>query len=479
MTKVVVVVFDGLNAELATPDLMPNLVRFSGEGVRLTNHRPVFPSVTRLNAASMVTGCFPGTHGLHANLSLVREFHPTEPMDAMEPQLTELRTRGRVLLAPTLAEILAKHGLEYVAAGVGTSGQAFLHHPNGDDAELGATIHTDYTLPRPLHTELVQRFGAWPGKTLPNSPRVRRVTQIFTEYVLGERNPEVALLWYSEPDDSEHGTGPNSPATRQAAADADAEFGKLLAWLDANDPGVNVVVTCDHGQSTIIEPIPLRELLTAQGFPQPGEPGGVVIAGNGGAALFYVDRHDPAVTERLAGWLMAQPWAGPLLASRAAGPIEGTLPAGLLGLEGPRTPDLLLSFSWDAGDNEHGQPGRVYSSGGAAGRGTHGSMSPWEFRTFTVARGPAFKRAAAVDRSTGHTDLAPTILKLLGLPIPAHVEGRPLDEALQGGPDAVESMVEEHTATRRFEGGVYQQRLRIARAGNGGHLVAAEVTRSP
>ncbi|MEX2230427.1 MAG: alkaline phosphatase family protein [Dehalococcoidia bacterium] len=482
MTQVVIVVFDGLNEELVTPDLMPRLSAFAAEGARFANHRPVFPSVTRLNAAAIATGCFPGTHGLHANLSLVPEYHPTEPMDAMEPQLTELRRRtGRVLFVPTLADLLGERGLEYVAAGVGTSGQAFVHHPNGEDAALGATIHTDYALPRGLFDEVVQRFGPWPEKVLPNTPRIRQLTRVFTDYVLAERNPAVALLWFSEPDSSQHGAGLNSPTTRQAATDADAEFGRLLDWLEATGraPETNVIVTCDHGQSTIIEPVPLSDLLAAEGFAGPGEPGGVIVAGNGGSALFYIDQHDPAVADRLAAWLMAQPWAGPILASDRVGAIEGTLPARLLGLQGDRTPDLLMSFGWNDGVNEHGQPGMVYSSGGAAGRGTHGSMSPWEFRTFTVARGPAFRPAARVEVATGHADLAPTILRILGIERPAQMEGRAVEEALVDGVDRPMAPAEGHVASRTVPGGVYRQRLVVAPTESGrGHLVSASYSRA-
>lgn len=481
MNQVVIVVFDGLNPELVTPEVMPHLTAFSQEGVRLTNHRPVFPSVTRLNAAAMVTGCFPGTHGLHANLSLVPEFDPLEPMDAMEPQLTVLRQRaGRVLFVPTLAEILGEHGMEYVAAGVGTSGQAFLHHPNGEDATLGATIHTDYALPRPLYAEMVERFGAWPDKELPNTPRIRRVTDVFLDYVLAEREPAVALLWFSEPDSSEHGTGPGSPTTQQAAHDADEQFGRLLSWLADNgrDASTNVIVTCDHGQSTIIEPIALPELLAAAGFAAPGEPGGVVVAGNGGSALFYVQDHDPAVAERLAGWLMEQHWCGPLLASERVGAIPGTLPAALLGLEGPRTPDLLMSFAWQDGVNEHGQPGFVYASGGSAGRGTHGSMSPWEFRTFTTMRGPAFRRDSVVEAATGHPDLAPTILRVLGMDIPSHMQGQVIEGALEAGRSVTPAAPVEHRASRPTSTGTYEQRLTVASLPTGpGHLVAAEAIR--
>lgn len=479
MTQVILVVFDGLNEELVTADLMPNLLSFAGEGVRLGNHRPVFPSVTRLNAAAMVTGCFPGTHGLAANLSLVPEFHPTEPMDALEPQLTALLQRtGSVLFVPTLAEMLADHGLEYIAAGVGTSGQAFVHHPHGDNAPNGATIHTDFTLPRPLYADLVQRFGAWPEKTLPNSARLQHLTTLFTEYVIAERDPAVALLWFSEPDSSQHGAGLGSPTVQQAVRDADAEFGRLLTWLrDTGRGDTNVIVTCDHGQATIGEPIQLREALATAGFAAAGEPGGVVVAPNGGSALFYVEGHDPQVADRLAAWLMAQPWAGPLLASSAVGPIEGTLPSSLLGLDGRRGPDLALSFAWSEDANEHGAAGRVYSAGGVAGRGTHGSMSPWEFRTFTVARGPAFKTGIRLEAATTHPDLAPTVLRVLGLPVPSHVQGRAIEAMLADGPAEASPATQEHRASRDLGGTVYEQVLHVATRDGAGVLVSAGAVR--
>ena len=56
MTSVLITVFDGLQPAQVTPALMPNLARFASEGVTFSNHHPVFPSVTRINAASMVTG---------------------------------------------------------------------------------------------------------------------------------------------------------------------------------------------------------------------------------------------------------------------------------------------------------------------------------------------------------------------------------------------------------------------------------------
>ena len=70
--RILVVVFDGLQPTQITPKLMPNLAEFAYGGVTFANHHPVFPTVTRVNASSLVTGCMPGRHGLAGNTFLCR-----------------------------------------------------------------------------------------------------------------------------------------------------------------------------------------------------------------------------------------------------------------------------------------------------------------------------------------------------------------------------------------------------------------------
>ena len=78
MNSVIMFVFDGLQPAQVTTELMPNLHRFAAEGVTFTRHHSVFPTVTRANAASIVTGCGPGRHGLSANRLMVRDYDPNE-----------------------------------------------------------------------------------------------------------------------------------------------------------------------------------------------------------------------------------------------------------------------------------------------------------------------------------------------------------------------------------------------------------------
>ena len=149
-----IVVFDGLQPAQITPGVMPNLAQFASSGTRFDNHHPVFPTVTRVNVASLVTGVLPGRHGIAGNTFLCRDFDPCKVIPAMKDTLTALGEKtGRVLLTPNLADILGQHGKQYVAIGTGTSGNAFLHNPNAANAG-GATIHPDFTLTVGLHTEL-------------------------------------------------------------------------------------------------------------------------------------------------------------------------------------------------------------------------------------------------------------------------------------------------------------------------------------
>ena len=290
MSSVLVFVFDGLQPAQVNTRLMPNLSAFAANGVTFVNHHAVFPSVTRVNCSSMVTGMDPGGHGLAGNRLLIREFDPYNAMGAMEPELSKVAKAGvPVLLAPTLAEILVRHGKEYVAIGVGTSGNAYLHNPTAEDSG-GATIHPTFALPRDLHESLIDRFGPWPEEKVPNTPRLAHATRIMTEYVLPERDPAVALIWSSEPDKAQHASGVGSSLSDTAIKEADGQFGDVLRWLQetGRTDETNVIVASDHGYSTITGNVDVEALMRDAGFRPGGEANGVIVAQNGGAALLYL-----------------------------------------------------------------------------------------------------------------------------------------------------------------------------------------------
>jgi arylsulfatase A-like enzyme len=290
-----------------------------------------------------------------------------------------------------------------------------------------------------------------------------------TEYVLPERMPAVALIWSSEPDKAQHAAGVGSSLSDTAVKEADGQFGDVLQWL--REAGrledTDIIVASDHGYSTISGAIAVESLVREAGFPPGGEPGGVVVAQNGGAVLFYTPPGDLDAAKRLAAWLMAQPWCGTLTASDAVAGIPGTLPASLVGNQGPRAPELTMSFRWESADNEAGYPGTVYSTHGEPGAGQHGSMSRHEMNNILFTGGPSFKSNLRLEVPSGNLDLAPTILRILGISGGGDMHGRVLEESLEGGPSGhdMDWASEVHNAEHNLGGNVYRQRIKISTVG--------------
>ena len=460
--NILIVVFDGLQPSQIRPELMPNLAEFADSGVVFANHHPVFPTVTRVNVSSIVTGCLPGKHGLAGNTFLCRDFDPHRVISAMEPTLQAIAdATGKTSLVPTLADILSKHGLEYVAIGTGTSGNAYQHNPSAESVG-GATIHPDFTLPRSLHAELESRFGAWPAQDLPNTARLTHARRIMTEYILPERNPAIAVLWSSEPDKTQHEDGVGTGRANQALSEADDEFGQLMTWLEQTGryATTDVFIVSDHGYSTISRVIPVAAMLRDAGFPVIEQKGGVAVAANGGSALFYVNDCNPSTADRLARWLTTQDWCGPMFASERVGQPSGVLPASVIGCDGLRSPDLIMSFPWNNASNSAGYYGHAFATGGTPGQGQHGSMSRHELRNVGLARGPSLRNKALIDIPTGNIDLAPTVLRLLGITgDESEMDGRALTEALN---NETESHYDVRTEAHEAEAGSYRQQVQVS-----------------
>src|SRR5215207_5154044 len=76
-TRILLVVLDGFRSDYLTPQLMPHLYPQVQRGVIGKAHHVALPSVTRVNASTLVTGCWPERHGLMANTIYVPSMNPT------------------------------------------------------------------------------------------------------------------------------------------------------------------------------------------------------------------------------------------------------------------------------------------------------------------------------------------------------------------------------------------------------------------
>src|SRR5262245_61363657 len=67
LRKRLVIVGDGLRRDYVTAEAVPRLFRLGQRGTVFAAHHAVFPTVTRVNASSFVTGVYPEAHGLLGN----------------------------------------------------------------------------------------------------------------------------------------------------------------------------------------------------------------------------------------------------------------------------------------------------------------------------------------------------------------------------------------------------------------------------
>ena len=110
--RAILIICDGLGAEWISEARTPTLAGLLANHLRAGDHRAVFPSVTRVSAASIATGCFPGRHGLEGNqMALVEDGRiVVHNVGAPSFRQTMRRVTGRTLRVPTMAERLASVG---------------------------------------------------------------------------------------------------------------------------------------------------------------------------------------------------------------------------------------------------------------------------------------------------------------------------------------------------------------------------------
>lgn len=439
MPRVLIAVFDGLQPSQICNESTPVINELAKNGVRFQHNHAVFPTVTRSNAASLVTGLTPGKHGLTANKSVFPEYSCTEVVDALVPKLPEINklTGGRLLLAPTVGELISQQDLKWISVVGGTSGNAYIQHPNAD--KFGdVVIHPEFTNPSHHHETIISRFGNWPAKESPAAELLIRTADVTIKYALDELDPDVLLVWFPEPDTSQHAFGIDSAQAKDMYSLADQQLGRIITSIDSRDGPPDVIVVSDHGYSTIDSVVDIESEFAKAGFHTDTGTDRIVVAENGGSLLMYIPSGDRALAGRLVEWLISRDWVG-AVAAESTNPNSGKYATiADIGLNGQRSPHVVAVLkSWDTL-----LPAPLartgIATGGLIGAGSHGGGSESELHNTLIASGPSFRSRFESRKPSGNIDLTPTILHLLGLPVPDHLEGRVLSEALIDPPSQSE-----------------------------------------
>ncbi len=413
----IVLCWDGLRPDFVYPELTPNLCELMERGVTFTKHHAVFPSETRVNASSVSTGCYPGTHGVVGNSIYVPEVNRDVALNTGNHE--DLQAIGRVqrlLSVPTLAETLKQNNKTYAIFSSGSPGSSWVQCAplEGDMVNVRGVVH-----PLSLSTHLENTYGAFPPDTVPATSRNDLVIQMMVE-VIEQRAYDVVFGWLCDPDLTQHKVGLGAELALQAIRENDIRLGKLLSVVN----GIDIMVCSDHGFSSLADPFDYTSEFQSAGF----DTKKMVWTGNG---IVLRDGYKAKCAD-VVNFLSTLSWVGPIFTkgNGTMGHIPGTFSFEVANLNHVRTPDIMFSRQWSPQKNEFGIPGFVF---GAKGVASHGSCSPYDLHNVLIAKGPSFKIGEAFGNSSGVVDIAPTILHLVLGKLPTQMDGRVLTESLIGG----------------------------------------------
>ncbi len=431
---VVLIVVDGLRPDQVTPDVMPRLTALGGRGMVFERHHSVAPTVTRVNASSIATGTYPETHGLLGNTVYSAATFPLKGVNTSSHEDLEAmaRAEGRLLTAETLGRILARAGKRLAVYSAGSSGSAYLlSHPL---AEGGAVVNPDLVRPESLRAAVTKAAGPGPAEAVPNSARNRWIVDAWQALAPTAVPADVTIFWFGDPDATAHATGLASAQTVSALRAVDAEIGRIEEALRSRGrlESTTLLVTSDHGFSTHTGEMKLPALVApfAETMPD-GTPDLVVTEGAINFRRGATDARIAAIVQAL----QSRPEVGAIFTAAArSGALEGREP-GTLAFEAarwahPRSAAILVSGNWSDAVNQAGVAGTT-TQGGVAG---HGTTSPYDIHNTLIAAGPDVRRGARGVAPTSNADLAPTLLTLVGVPVPAAMTGRALTELHTTGP---------------------------------------------
>ncbi len=448
--RILVVAFDGLRPDMLSADLTPNLGRMMATGVSFSNSRACFPTETRVNQASLITGCLPRRHGIVANRFVDLNAAADAVIDSGDYQAltkADAALKGNLIEVPTLGEVLHGAGRSFAVAGSGTAGgNCVLHRKAGEFGHLNISLHGAASSTTPdLLAQMIETLGPIPADEMPNVGRITWLTEAYMNWIVPRLDPDVCLLWYSDPDTTFHFRGIGSDAATTAIRHADAEFGRILDWRDATGEAdsLQIVALSDHGHVTVRgAPLDMPAQLAAAGFSVADRPNGdgaaVIVRGSCGG--IYLD--DRTRETEIVAWLQDQDWCGQLFTRR---PHSGAFDLAHAGIDHDRSADIVFITQSGIDPVPGHPPGWCLHDlpkipdGGSL----HGGLTPFETNNMLVFSGSAFASDVTVTTPAGIVDVAPTLLHLLDIAPPSPMDGRVLHEAIGTGDIAALEQVHE------------------------------------
>lgn len=369
---VVLISLDGTRPADLTEALLPSLVELGRKGARADALIPVDPSNTFPSHVSMVTGVHPEEHRLVNNLFI-------------DPVRGRFSRRGAHtwIESEPIWSIAERHGIPTVSFyWVGSEGP--------------------------------WTAGPGPGEARKFSSRTSektKVNQILRWLAIEDPilRPRLITSWFHGADHSAHIGGPGTDAVARSLGPQNVQIARLIAEMEKRGlfDSTTLIFVSDHGSSLAHERVNLGRALRRAGLD-------VSLLGTGGFATGVFDE-------------------GAKSEANLARAVEIARKAGL-----EAWPRADAPAGWHVGDPRFGDFVVRAPIGTAIVRATtlidgfHGydSKEP-AMAGILVARGRGVVVGAKLGRVSG-LSIAPTVLELLGLPVPSQMKAPPIAELTNG-----------------------------------------------
>lgn len=276
---------------------LPNFGRVLSQSSWVRQMESTYPTLTHSIHTSIITGCYPGRHGIIGNEQFI-------PGDFSPPWYEERRFVKTALLPEQAAE----HGLTtaYVCWPLtqGANAEWVLHR-------AGVRISPDQrveTMRRLSSEALVDELPAdvMESWELPHFEASDRFSLRAGAYLIRKYQPDILYMHIILVDHIRHLYGVFSPEIEDAYRFLDGEFGHLLAALDETGLYDQTILnlTSDHGHLDVERVVSLNRFLMEQGLLQ-ADAAGKLLSWQAYAhscamsAQIYIQNRDPALRDRV------------------------------------------------------------------------------------------------------------------------------------------------------------------------------------
>lgn len=215
---VILISFDGFRSDYVERFKLPNFKAFIKNGAAAEALIPSFPSKTFPNHYTLVTGLYPGHHGLVDN-----HFY-----DPAKKQVYTMKDKAVV----TDSSYYGGVPLWQLARNNGIKSASYFWVGSELSSEK---LRPDYYFP---YNQSV--------------PFEDRVDQVITWLKLPEKErPHLITLYFSSPDSESHTFGPMANETKEKLLSIDSLLGKFMQKIKGTGIDANIILVSDHGMLEI------------------------------------------------------------------------------------------------------------------------------------------------------------------------------------------------------------------------------------